>query len=157
MERVSLFRFFTFQTTCFFISLAFWDWKTSNANQLNEQMQMPEYSEFFPFSLPFNRRFSLSLSLSIFICDTCQVVTCICYCVICVVDICRRWNAMEPCVRFFPIPFHFAEWLHSLQPNGSICLLNINDGQKYLINMHHSCYLTLSRAIVHGFLFTNNS
>lgn len=33
------------------------------------------------------------------------------------------------------------------RPNGSICSVNIHDGRKYLINMHHSCCLTLSRAI----------
>lgn len=58
-------------------------------------------------------------------------------------------NAIEPCAVGFFLCYSWVQHVATTNDrtkNGSICSLNINDGRKYLINMHHWCCLTLSRA-----------
>lgn len=88
--------------------------------------------------------------------DTCQVVTCICYCVMCMhtkyspltgydASRCNWWLVFTIVVRIRYELYLF----HGIndQTVASVRLIYMM-GEKYLINMHHSCCLTLSRAIV---------
>lgn len=151
-------------TTCFFISLAFRDWKTSRCKyqRTNALRSNANGDAFFCVchKIPFFfhsvlvKHHSFGLCRSVFhLCDTCQVVTCICYFVMCMhskYSTLTRWdrsNCNEIAAVFYTCFFSLlllivmslcqASYRH--RPNGSICSVNIHDGRKNLINMHHSC------------------
>lgn len=126
---------------------------------------LPYRCKWWSFSI---RPFSLSLARCFYdiifilcgnvfhLCDTCQVVTCICYCVMCMhtkyspltgydASRCNWWLVFTIVVRIRYELYLF----HGIndQTVASVRLIYMM-GEKYLINMHHSCCLTLSRAIV---------